>query len=257
MTIYELLEKYQKRRNAFQKSEEFRFFLDNRELLNKISKFSFLYDSDVDDFEIMRANCLLYGFLNKASIEQEIINVQKHLSKDEKVNSPVFMKALHERLVELPYYDSGSEKIYIPFFTRAINLIYTQSPERLLSAPYNELIKNYTNAIVDPFDTYGADIYNSYFTHLIKVSEKHGEIAFFHYDTQTIYIVNNQGRLDDKIVLFDRYLKQFTDHHMLERIKPVVEAYFSYNREEFIKNLFNNGFISSKMLSIIKKNSHR
>ena len=38
---------------------------------------------------------------------------------------------------------------------------------------------------------------------------------------------------------------------MLERIKPVVEAYFNFDREEFIQALFENGFISSTLVRLI------
>lgn len=257
MGIYELLNKYQKKRKAFQKSEEYRFFLDNREDLNKISKFSFLYDSDLDDFNVMRANCILYGFQNKDLIEREVTNLNKYLLSHTKADNKVFRHALEERLVELPYFMTNNEKIYIPFFTKAINLIYVEEPEKLLHPPYRELIKNYVNAIVDPFDTYGAQLYNSYFTRLVKVYDNNKEIAYFHYDTNTIYIVNCQGRLDEKIVLFDRYIKHINDHHMLERIHPVVEAYFNYNREEFVQNLFQSQFISAKMLSIINRKTRK
>lgn len=255
MGVFALLEKYQKRRHNFQKSDEYRYFLEHRETLNRIPKFSFLYDSDLDDFEIMRANCLLYGFENKNCIEQEILSVNKYISEGEKPDEKKFTQTLQERLVELPYLDLGNEKIYIPFFTRAINLIYVDEPEKLLTSPYNELIKNYINAIVDPFDTYGAELYNSHFTRLVKVASNQSETAYFHYDTYTIYIVNSQGRLDEKIVLFDKYIRRVNDHHMLERIRPVVEAYFSFDRDEFIKNLFKSEFISAKMYSIIKKQS--
>lgn len=255
MGIFSLLDKYQRKRKAFQKSEEYRFFLENRESLNKFPKYSFLYDSDIDDFSVMRANCILYGLFNKDTVEKEVINLNKYLPSHSKSDSRIFRKALEERLVELPYLTSNKEKIFIPFFTRAINLIYVEEPEKLLIPPYFELIKNYTNAIVDPFDTYGAELFNSYFSRLVKVFSNGKEIAYFHYDTLTIYIVNSQGRLDEKIVLFDKYMKRISDHHMLERIRPVVESYFNYDREEFVQNLFKSGFISTKMLSIINKKS--
>ncbi|HPS18634.1 MAG TPA: hypothetical protein PLR04_00700, partial [Bacilli bacterium] len=235
---------------------EYRFFLENRESLNKFPKYSFLYDSDIDDFNVMRANCILYGLLNKDSVEKEVISLNKYLPSHSKSDSKIFRKALEERLVELPYLMANKEKIFIPFFTKAINLIYVEEPEKLLKPPYNELIKNYTKAIVDPFDTYGAELFNSYFTRLVSVYKSDKEVAYFHYDTNTIYLVNSQGRLDEKIVLFDKYMKRVSDHHMLERIRPVVESYFNYNREEFVQNLFKSGFISTKMLSIINK-SHR
>ena len=77
------------------------------------------------------------------------------------------------------------------------------------------------------------------------------EIAYFHYDTNTIYIVNSQGRLDLKIVLFDKYIRRPVYNHMLERITPVVEQYFANDRQNFIKSLLDNKFISNKMFHIL------
>ena len=82
----------------------------------------------------------------------------------------------------------------------------------------------------------------------MKIDSYQNVIAFFHYDTLTVYIVNDQGRLDSKIVLFDRYMKKIVTTHMLERVRPVVKAYFENNQKEFMKSLEENGFISSKML---------
>ena len=39
---------------------------------------------------------------------------------------------------------------------------------------------------------------------------------------------------------------------MLERIKPVVDAYFNFDREGVINALFDNGFISSHLLHLIR-----
>ncbi|HPY79893.1 MAG: hypothetical protein GXY57_04460 [Erysipelotrichaceae bacterium] len=255
MGIFSLLDKYQRRRTEFKKSEEYRFFLENREALNRFPKYAFLYDSDIDDFNVMRANCFLYGLTNKDTIEKEVINLDRYLPSHSKADNTVFKKALEQRLVDLPYMMSNKEKIFIPFFPKSINLIYVEEPDKLLKEPYHDLIKNYTKAIVDPFDTYGAELYNSYFTRLVKIFTNDKEVAYFHYDTHTIYIVNMQGRLDAKIVLFDKYMKRISDHHMLERIRPVVEAYFNYNRSDFIQKLYENGFISPRMLTIIHRKS--
>ena len=114
--------------------------------------------------------------------------------------------------------------------------------------PYTDLLKSFSGLVIDPFDTYGAELYNTHFTRLVKIASHENATAFFHYDTFTIYVINDQGRLDTKIVLFDRYMKKIVTTHMLERIKPVVEAYFENNVEKFIKSLEENGFISSKLL---------
>ena len=78
------------------------------------------------------------------------------------------------------------------------------------------------------------------------------ETAYFHYDTNTIYFVNEEGRLDASVVLFDRYIRHPNYAHMLERIKPVVDAYFAFDREAFIKALHDHGFLSSQLMHIIR-----
>lgn len=251
LTIYKLLEKKARPRDAFKKSEEMVYFMEHRDLLTKISHFAFLYDSDHDDFDVMRANIILFGLENKKIIEQEIRSLTHYIEKAQKTK---FKIALKERTVDLPYFQSGKDKIFVPFFSRAINLLVTNSPEELLNYPYTELVHDFTSSIIDPFDTYGADLYNSYFTRLIRIASNGREVAYFHYDTNTIYIINDEGRLDCKIVLFDKYMKKISNSHMLERIRPVVDAYFANNREEFIENLYKNAFISAKMKQLIARN---
>ena len=57
------------------------------------------------------------------------------------------------------------------------------------------------------------------------------------------------------IGLFDKYLKHPSYSHMLERIKPVINAYFKASRSEFIEALYKNGLISSKLIAILRKGS--
>ena len=144
--------------------------------------------------------------------------------------------------------DEKEGRIYIPFFPKSINLLYLHEPERLNEYPYTDLFKSFVTLIIDPFDTYGNKLYNTKFTNLVLIENKNNVMAYFHYDTLTIYLINDQGRLDSKIVLFDRYLKKIDTENILERIKPVVDAYYEHNVQNLIKNLENNGFISSKML---------
>ena len=158
----------------------------------------------------------------------------------------------HEIISEQPYYQEGQKKIYIPFFSRSLNQIYFEEPEKLLTSPYAGLKDKFQDTVVDPFDTYGSELYNSHFSRLVKVKQEDKETAFFHYDTNTIYFVNEQGRLDGTVVLFDRYLRRPSYSHMLERIRPVVDAYFNFDREGFINALYDNGFISSHLLHLIR-----
>ena len=241
-----------KRRTAFEKSEEYHFFLENRHLLTKIPRFTHLYEAAGEPFNVMRANVVLYACLNKAMMEEEAANLKDYINTNSKTNHANFVKSYHEIISEEPYYQEGNKKIFIPFFTRSLNQIYFDEPEKLLTSPYAGLKDKYQDTVIDPFDTYGSELYNSHFSRLVKIRDDDKEAAFFHYDTNTIYFVNEQGRLDATIVLFDRYIRHPNYSHMLERIKPVVDAYFDFEREELIKSLYENGFISAHLLHLIR-----
>ncbi len=250
--VYTLLNKKAKKRPSFEKTEEFKFFIDHRYILEKYPKFSFLYDSDDNEFNIMRANIVLRGLLNKEIIEDEIDNINSHMQSGVKVDHAKFVSTLREVTIDLPYLVDDKIRIYIPFFPRPLNYTYLKEPEKLLEYPYNELKSSFLETIIDPFDTYGTNLYNSLFTRLVNIGTNGKEVAFFHYDMNTIYIVNSQGRLDNKIVLFDKHIKHPSYSHMLERLTPVVKAYFSNCRAKFITELYANEFISHKLWVMLR-----
>lgn len=256
MTIYELLASKPKKRPSFFKSHEFRFFLKYKELLSKTPKFAYLF-TNLDEFNVMRANVIIRGVLNKNLIEEEMLNIYKYKENGVNLDHVKLLTTIKELLLEQPYYQEDKTKIYIPFFSRTLNQIYLREPEKLLSLPYSSLKTDYSDNLVDPFDTYGAPLFDSLFSRLLKVGTNGKEIAYFHYDTNTIYMVNDQGRLDCKIVLFDTYLRHPNYNHMLERIAPVIKAYFDNSREDMINALFDNGFISNKMKQLILKGKRR
>lgn len=247
--LFDTLAKKQKSRRPFSLSEDFRYFMENREKLGSFRRFSSFYDSEENEFDILRANILLKGLENKKTLEDEVININNHGS----LEHSAFVAALKERTIDLPYHEVNGIKIFIPFFSVALNQIYTNEPEKLLVKPYKNLYTTFEDAAIDPFDTYGAELYNSYFSSLVKVLEGTHVTAFFHYDMNTIYFVNDQGRLDNKIVLFDSYIKRPVFTHMMERITPVCQAYFENDREKTIKSLKDNNLISPQMYKMLKK----
>ena len=247
MTLYEILETKQKRRRSFITGEDFKYFINNRHLLGKFKRFAHLYDSEENEFDIIRANILIQGLINKSLFEEEIKNVHDHGMLDH----AKFVSTLKERLIDQPYFNDGGNLVYMPFFSRALNELYVNEPEKLLVPPYDALITTFEDACIDPFDTYGAELFNSFFTSLVKIGSSKHETAFFHYDTFTIYIVNDQGRLDNQIVLFDKYIKRPVHTHMLERITPVVEAYFANDRTGMVNALKDNKLISGRMQKIL------
>lgn len=254
MNLFKQLEKYQKKRNGFYKGDEFTFYLLNRNLLTKMPKFAYMLNNrHPSEFDIMRANIVLRSYQNKELIEQETSSLQNYMLKGgKKANYDNMVIAMKEKIIDEPYFKDKKAKIYIPFFSKAINLIYLNDPIKLTRYPYASLKDDFNDAMIDPFDTYGYKLYNSYFTKLILVAEQDKTAAFFHYDTNTIYIINEQGRLDCKIVLFDKFLRKPNYNHMLERIKPVIEAYYSYEKDKFLDEMKAQGFISPHVYHLIK-----
>ena len=248
MRLLEYIERHQKKRKQFSKSEDYLFYSKNRNLLAKINQFSNLSSGKESDFRIIRANIIIHGLINKAIIESEVKNLVKYTETHEILTHEDFVETLKQRIINRPFLDEKEGRIYIPFFPKSINSLYLNEPEMLNEYPYTDLLKSFSGLIIDPFDTYGAELYNTDYTRLVKISTYQNVTAFFHYDTYTIYMINDQGRLDCKIVLFDRYMKKVVTTHMLERIRPIVDAYFENNRELFIEKLQKNGFISPKML---------
>lgn len=248
-TLYEILSSKQKYRRPFSSGDDFKYFMENREKLGKFKRFAELYDSEENEFDIMRANILLRGLENKTLFEKEVLNIKNHGM----VESAKFIQTLKERMIGQPYYDANGVKIYIPFFSSALNQIYSSEPEKLLALPYSELATDFEDACVDPFDTYGAELFNSYFTSLVKIASSKHATAFFYYDTNTIYIINDQGRLDCKFVLFDKYIKKPSYTHMMERITPVVEAYFNNDRQGVVDALLKSNLISPQIHKLLEK----
>ena len=257
MRLFEFLEKKKKRRNAFFKSEEYKYYLSNHLRLKEFPIFPYLGKNNRNECDIMRANIVLQGLENKETIEIEVENINTHFEAGKKPTHEKYILTLRERTIDSPYYFDGNIKIFIPFFSRALNTVYSRDPEKLLKSPFLELRDSFSGSLVDPFDTYGSELYNSSFTRLIKIGSNGNEYGYFHYDTNTIYIINDQGRLDIQIPLFDKYLKFPNYNHMLERIAPVFKEYVNNNRAGFIQALYDNNFISRKMLGLIKRKCKR
>ena len=256
MTLYELLIAKQKKRQPFSSTVDHAYFAKNRGQLSKFPRFASLADTG-DEFDIIRLNIILAGYKNKLLMEEEIHSINQYIEGGSKVDHIKLINTIKEKMIDEPYFLDDKNKIYIPFFSRSLNQLYVREPEKLLVKPYSDLKDNFADSIVDPFDTYGAALYDSLYTRLLKVGSKNDETAFFHYDTNTIYFVNKQGRMDNKLVLFDKYIKKPSYNHMIERIRGVVEAYFNNDRSGMINALFQNGFISNRILTLINKSSHK
>ncbi|MFA7378783.1 MAG: hypothetical protein WC014_04620, partial [Bacilli bacterium] len=148
-------------------------------------------------------------------------------------------------------------RLYVPIFNRVINQIYSEDFEKLLLSPYDKLVDDYETLVIDPFELYNFRIYDSLFTQFVKVYSDEEIMAVFHYDFQAIYFIDKQGRLDNKIALFDRGIRHPDFHHILERIRPVIAAYVAHDKEAMLTALVDKRLVSEKLISRLRSQDYQ
>lgn len=253
--LYELMLRKARLRRLLP-TDEYRYFLDHRKLFLKYEVFTDFYDV-TDDFQLIRANILLQGMENKIQIEETLSALAAQSMLEFKALKHHFVREkLLEKKLDLPYMKDGDNKLFIPFFPRALNIVYYSEPDKLLDYPYDKLKSDFVTSTVDPFETYNDMLFDSFFTKLVRLQGDRTSTAYYHYDFQTIYVINKQGTLDVKIPLFDRALHQPNASHIMERIMPVMDAYFANDKKTFIFLLRKKKLISSKMYRRLAKNAH-
>lgn len=251
MNIYDLLKKKQKK-IRLSSSEEYKFYLKNQKILEDNTYF--LKKNNLDNsFQLVVANIYIRSLMNKRAIEDKVYEIIEKKGGIDKVNKGDLVKEVGILLKDMPYLVEEESKIYVPIFSKSLNIIYEKEPYRFLTYPYNNLKNDYIDSIIDPLETYGYSLFDSFFTKLVKIGEGHTCAAFFSIDYLTIYIINNQGRLDVMIPLFDKYLKRIDTSNVLTRAQAVVVHYFNNDRSSFINELYNQKLISSKMYHLIIK----
>jgi len=219
--------------------------MTNRHLLVDHNCYLNLYNIE-DDFSLILGNIILKSILNKKAIEQAWLT--KNDISDINIPNITSIKNIDLDELSLPHFISNGVKIYIPLFNRALNFIYSDEQEKLLSFPYVDLFKDFSNSIVSLFELYNFDLFDSNFTKLIKLSEDETTMAFYHLDFHNLYFINKQGGLDVKIALFDRYLKDPSYDYMTDRLMPIVSAYFNNDRNAFVRSLLESKLVSQTVI---------
>lgn len=252
MRIFELLEKRKKNRRMH-KTDEYKFYSKNSHILDRHPEFARFLGVE-NAFELIRANIIIRGLLNKQKIEEILDNVTDDLlKKGKKATDAMYTKAIKNALLEMPHIEDREQVIIIPFFSRAMNVIYLNETEKLLTYPYNELKTNYIDSLIDPFETYNYQLFDSFFTRLVPIASGKTCHAFFSIDALSILVINNQGRLDIEIPLFDRYQKNENVSQVLTRAQSAMQYYFNNDKVAFIRELRKQKLISERMYYYMKK----
>lgn len=243
MSLFKILSEEQAKTPFFQ-SDEVALYNRYSFMLSDVESYAYLLKAD-EPFKIIRANIILRSMLNKIEIEKKY---QEHLKTLEKDSSATPMKEyMHNVISTLPYIEWNGEKIYVPIFTSSLAKIYTEDHEKLILDPYKKLLKDYETSVIDPFDYYGHALFDSYFTKLVIIKKHENVMAAYDYDSESIFFINDQGRLDVKVALFDKGLETPIKNHMIPRLQRVVDAYFSGSKASFVESLSNENFISPSL----------
>ena len=237
--IYNILKKERNKKGIYNCSE-MTFFRNFKGILKSNPIFNKYLEID-NDFDIIRANIIIKSIINKDELDN-IINDMYIANANVGVES--IKDDIKEKISDLPYISYDNFKIYIPFFNKATNIIYSNESEKMFQYPYVSLFKKFEPFFVDAFETYNIDLFNSLFTQLVKISESNTSVAFYHYDFNAIFIINRQGTLDNIIYLFDKHMKNPHKYNIIEKVRPLVNAYYDNDLSLFIYLLYKNDLVS-------------
>lgn len=224
MKIFDLL-LLNRRPHLITPSREYLFFQENEALLTVLPE-AMAFVNQKDEFLLIYLNIIIESILKFGALTDYMANSQT--------------KPLNE--VVKPVLIVNDVPIYCPLFSVSNNLLIANGFGNNLTI---------ANDTIDLFETYNFAIFESNFTSLVPVGGDEHTRAYYHYDFHTIYIVNDQGRLDTRISLFDRFIAKPDFRNVLDRIKPVLAAYYASDKNAFIAALYNEKLISSKLYNQI------
>ncbi len=245
MTLYEILQNEQ-RPTVFSHGPEQLYYNENSYRLNELESFHYLMNP-TDSFGIVCGNVILRALENKATIERLLKTYEKGKAEIA-VSLSNFMR---DGMANLPYLDWHDEKIYVPVFPSSIAALYTKDFQKLLEAPYSAIVKDYEDMMIDPFDYYGYSAFISYFTSLVLVRKTEECAALYDFDASCLYFVNDEGRLDAKLCLFDRGIERPILTHLMPRLAKVADRYFANDREGMLQALQEGNLISAHLIEKI------
>ncbi len=241
-SVFEILKKY-KNNKFINSSEEVKFYDKYCEVLYDNNNF-IKYTEINDLFDIVKSNIIIRSILNKNTIDKII---KEEISNHDFNTVEEIQNNIKNRFFNLPYMKYEDFKIYIPFFNISTNNIYSNEFFKLKEVPYNDLMKKYVYFLIDPFETYKLNIFESNFTELVKIYSDNTSSAYYHFNLRTIFIINDQGFIDNTIHIFDKKMKYVDTTNIIERIKPAIRAYYKNDIAEFIYSLNEEKLISHKV----------
>lgn len=252
------LSRHQQALKRFYASNDGEYYLQHRRRLLDFPMFSSLSQTQ-SLFGMLKAIIILRGLQQKDQVD-DYLKTQGALSI--KTHGRIKHHLIRERFLEDIRFTYGwqdaNQRIVLPFFNRAMNVIYTQEPDKLFDYPYSRLEHDFSTSIIDAFEHYHYALFGANFTHLVAlhVGDRSSQ-AFYHPDAHMVFIINQQGRLDGSILLFDRGIKKPNLEQIEARLQQALPAYFACDRTGFIMNLAKHALISEAFASSLLTDQNR
>ena len=140
MSIFQILKR--KKKNIFAHTEEYAFYAENSQILSKIMPAYRLGVLDATGFKLIQYNILIRAMKNKEIIENNLDTYQLQSlalpleERDLYIRDKVW-KDLED--AHAPHFEIDTGRIYIPFYSRGLNLIYNDQPTKINEYPYSDL----------------------------------------------------------------------------------------------------------------------
>lgn len=247
----DLLQKKHSSLFNYKKTDEFKFFKSQKHLLREL-KYQYVLKSQSKQFDIICKNSIISAMFNKKTLDFVCKDLFSSIYLNSKLSPEEFLRYYHDRIVDLKSFYSTNIEIYIPFFSHTLNNIYTNSPLDLLKPPYSEVLNKMSGNFIDMFSTYNFHLFDSNFTKLVKIKSYDSITAFYDFDFGMLFFINDQGRLDYSLAIFDKWMEKINTSHLLQRLLPICDDYMENNMTKIIYDLYDGGFISKRMQNYIK-----
>lgn len=244
MLMFELLRK--KKKIKLSKTNAYKKYDANKKVLSKVKRIYDFHEKD-NAFNIVCYNLLIEAIKTK----DDVLNMLDKLKTLDASKQKIFLNDYYKNR---PYFSLNEEKIYLPQYFKSLNYVFYNEPLKLENEPYSKIKLDPCFSCYDFFDEYGYKIFNSGFTDLIFLSNDKTSGAFYHKEFEMIFIINDQGRLDQTIALFDKYKYHVNKDNLIERLKVLVNAYYNSSRIEFVDCLYQQKFISRYMRLLLTRN---
>lgn len=161
-----------------------------------IKKYQLPYEKE-SELDLIKVSIFLSALKQKEVIEKtyeqvrnENIDMWEYLEFNERNN--IVGQTLNERLHDMYHFNFEGTEIYIPFFDRLMNSLYTKETAILELPQFFELYQDFKKRIID-MSMYGIDIYRSGFSYLPCVASSEIVAVLFNSEINVFYAITNQS----------------------------------------------------------------